>query len=71
VCVCKVQVVMTPCFHSAYVEDFSLLVCDTIVIVIQVPVFQRSLLPPFSGLSKKRRCTEKIVYYIGEGHGGS
>jgi hypothetical protein len=28
---------------------FSLLACDTIVIDVQVPVFQKSLLPPFSG----------------------
>lgn len=56
VCVWNTQVVMTPCFHSAYVEDFSLLVYDTIVIDIQVPVFQRSLLPPFLEKLHRKNC---------------
>jgi hypothetical protein len=57
---------------TVFVMQYKILVnvCDAIVNDIQVPMFQRSLLPPFSVLSKKRSCTEKIVYYVEEGHGG-
>jgi hypothetical protein len=59
-CVSDVQVVMTHCFHTAYVEDIGPFACDTVVIDTQVPLPQRRLLPPFLGHSKMRNCTEKF-----------